>query len=88
MRLDLFLKVSRLVPRRPLARDMCDAGAVEVNGLRAKSARAIQAGDVISIRQRGRLTRVRVLEVPARQLSKAQAATVYETISVERYETD
>ncbi|MEW6212061.1 MAG: RNA-binding S4 domain-containing protein [Acidobacteriota bacterium] len=88
MRLDLFLKVSRLIPRRPLAQDMCEAGAVEVNGARAKSARPVRAGDVISIRQRGRITQVRVLEVPARQLSKAQAASVYEILRVERYETD
>jgi ribosomal 50S subunit-recycling heat shock protein len=88
MRLDLFLKVSRLVPRRTLAQEMCEAGAVEINGARAKSARLVHAGDVVSIRQRGRLTRVRVLEVPARQLSKAQAASVYEIIGVSRYETD
>jgi ribosomal 50S subunit-recycling heat shock protein len=88
MRLDLFLKVSRLVTRRTLAQEMCEGGAVEVNGIRAKSAREIRAGDVISLRQRGRITRVRVVEIPARQLSKTQAASVYEIISVERYDTE
>lgn len=88
MRLDIFLKLSRLVPRRTLARQMCEAGAVKLNGARAKSAREIRAGDQISLRQRGRITTVRVLEVPAKPPSKAQAATLYETIGIESYDTD
>ncbi|MCI0485585.1 MAG: RNA-binding S4 domain-containing protein [Blastocatellia bacterium] len=88
MRLDIFLKLSRLVPRRTLAQQMCEAGAVKLNGARAKSAREVRAGDLISLRQRGRITTVRVLEVPAKPPSKAQAATLYETIGVESYDTD
>ena len=86
MRLDVYLKLSRLVPRRTLAQQMCEAGAVRVNGSPAKSARDVRAGDELSIRQRGRITTVRVLDVPEKPLPKAQAASLYETVSVESYE--
>ena len=86
MRLDVYLKFSRLVPRRTLAQQMCEAGAVRVNGAPAKSARLVRAGDELAIRQRGRVTTVRVLDVPERPPSKAQAASLYETVSVESYE--
>jgi ribosomal 50S subunit-recycling heat shock protein len=88
MRLDLFLKMSRLVPRRTLAQQMCEAGAIKLNGARAKSAREVRAGDLIAIRQRGRITTVRVLDVPAKPPSKAQAPSLYEALSVEPYDTD
>lgn len=88
MRLDLYLKLSRLVPRRTLAQQMCEAGAVRLNGTPAKSAREVRVGDQISIRQRGRITTVRVVEVPLKPPPKAQAATLYETVGVESYDTD
>jgi ribosomal 50S subunit-recycling heat shock protein len=83
MRLDIFLKLSRLVPRRTLAQEMCEAGAVKLNALRAKSAREVRPGDLISIRQRGRITTVRVIDVPVRPPSKREAPSLYEIISVE-----
>jgi ribosomal 50S subunit-recycling heat shock protein len=88
MRLDLFLKLSRLVPRRTIAQQMCEAGAVRLNGTTAKSAREVRIGDEIAIRQRGRIITVRVVEVPLRPPPKAQAAALYETIGVESYDTD
>ncbi|HJQ24175.1 MAG TPA: S4 domain-containing protein [Blastocatellia bacterium] len=88
MRLDLFLKYSRLVPRRTVAQQMCEAGAVRLNGAPAKSAREVRVGDLLAIRQRGRLTSVRVAAVPLKAPAKAQAATLYETIGVESYETE
>jgi ribosomal 50S subunit-recycling heat shock protein len=86
MRLDIYLKLSRLVPRRTLAQQMCEAGAVRVNGAQAKSARDVHVGDELAIRQRGRITTVRVLDIPEKPPSKAQAPSLYETISVESYE--
>ena len=87
MRLDLFLKQSRLVPRRTVAQEICDAGAVKVNDAVGKPGRSISAGDVISLRQRGRLTTVRVLRIPERPPSKAEAAGLYEIVSVESYDS-
>ena len=87
MRLDQFLRASRLVVRRTVAQELCEAGAVEVNGAAARSSRAVRAGDRVSLRRRGRLVTVRVLELPAaRQTSRAAAATLYEVVSDVRAE--
>lgn len=88
MRLDIFLKQSRLVPRRTLAQQMCEAGAISLNGAPAKSSREVRAGDTLAIRQRGRITTARVLEVPARPPSKAQASSLYEIVGVAIYDPD
>jgi ribosomal 50S subunit-recycling heat shock protein len=84
MRLDLFLKVSRLVPRRAVAQALCDAGAVSVNGAAAKSSRALRPGDRITLRRRNRLLTVSVLALPAtRQPSRSEASNLYEILSDE-----
>ena len=49
MRLDKFLKVSRLIKRRTVANEACDAGRVSVNGKPAKAGYEVKVGDVISI---------------------------------------
>jgi ribosomal 50S subunit-recycling heat shock protein len=82
MRLDQFLRASRLVLRRTVAQELCEAGAVLVGGTAARSSRAVRAGDEITIARRERLLTVRVLAVPtARQTSKQEAATLYEVVS-------
>ena len=86
MRLDLFLKQSRIVPRRTVAQEMCDAGAVTLNGAPGKSGKSVAEGDTIAVRQRGKLTTVRVLRVPERPPSKADAASLYEVVSIKTYE--
>ena len=82
MRLDLFLKVSRLVPRRILAQEFCDANRVKVNGAAAKSSKEVKASDEIEIRRRNRVTRVSLLRIPdKKQFSKAAAEGLYRVIS-------
>ena len=82
MRLDLFLKASRLVPRRTVAQQLCDAGLVSVNGATAKSSRTLHVEDEITLRRRNHLLNVRVLALPAtRQTSKSDASSLYETLS-------
>ena len=82
MRLDLFLKASRLILRRTLAQEFCDAGRVQVNGLKAKSSREVKTGDEIEIRRHNRLLKVRILEIPStKQVSKQNAANLYEVLS-------
>jgi ribosomal 50S subunit-recycling heat shock protein len=82
MRLDLFLKASRLVLRRTVAQELCEAGAVLVNGASAKSSRALSVGDEITLRRRRRLLTVRVLAVPAhKQTSRAEAPQLYQILS-------
>ena len=82
MRLDLFLKVSRLCPRRTLAQELCDAGFVLLNGRPAKSAHAVKAGDEISIRRRDREIVARVLKMPpTRNVSRRDADQLVEIVS-------
>ncbi|HYP02168.1 MAG TPA: RNA-binding S4 domain-containing protein [Pyrinomonadaceae bacterium] len=85
MRLDQFLRASRLVLRRTVAQELCEAGAVLVNGAPARSSRAVRVGDEITLGRRERLLTARVLAVPtARQTSKHEAATLYEVVRDER----
>jgi len=79
MRLDLFLKASRLVLRRTIAQEICDAGAVRVNGSSAKSSKEIKVDDEITVRFRGRIISAKVLTVPVnKQVSKSLASTLIE----------
>jgi len=66
LRLDLFLKTSRLIKRRSVAKDICDAGCVQINGRMAKAGAMVQVGDMLTIDIRDRLMRVRVLRIPQR----------------------
>jgi ribosomal 50S subunit-recycling heat shock protein len=82
VRLDVFLKLSRLCPRRTLAQELCDAGFVLLNGRPAKSAHAVNAGDEINIRRRDREIVARVLEAPAtRNVSRHDAGQLVEIVS-------
>lgn len=82
MRLDLFLKASRLSPRRTVAQALCDAGAVSINGVPAKSSRAVHVRDEITLRRRNHLLTVRVLALPTtRQTARSDASSLYETLS-------
>lgn len=70
MRLDLFLKVTRLVKRRPLAKEVCDAGCVTRNGKPAKAGDDIAGGDRLVIDLANRHVEVEVLAEPPKQLRK------------------
>lgn len=83
MRLDLFLKVSRLIPRRSLAHQVCADGAISVNGHVAKSSRLVRVGDLIEWRQRHRVTAVKVARIPQLRPGKQEAAALYEPASVQ-----
>ena len=87
MRLDLFLKASRICPRRTVAQQLCDAGSVLVNGARAKSSHQVKPADEIVVRCRDKVSTFRVLSVPQRgQTSKQDARGLYELIDEETVE--
>jgi len=82
MRLDLFLRASRLVLRRTVAQELCEAGAVLVNGAAARASRSVRGGDEITVRRRGRALTVRVLTLPpSKQVSRADSSSLYELVS-------
>jgi len=84
VRLDLYLKATRLVIRRSVARQLCDAGRIRVNEQTGKASKEIKPDDEIEIRRGERRTVIRVLAVPhSKQVSKTQAASLFETISDE-----
>ena len=63
MRLDKYLKISRLIKRRTVANEACDAGRVLINDKPAKASAQVKSGDVIEIQFGGKNVRVEVLEV-------------------------
>lgn len=79
MRLDKYLKVSRLIKRRTVANEACDGGRVSVNGTPAKASRDVKPGDVIEVRMGARALRVEVLSV-AENTSKADAPAMYREV--------
>ncbi len=89
MRLDHFLRASRLCVRRTLAQELCAAGAVTVNGATARSARTVRVGDEITLRRRDRQLTVRVSAVPqTRQTSRHDAPDLYEILNDITLSTD
>ena len=79
MRLDKYLKVSRLIKRRTVANEACDGGRVLVNGTQAKASRDVKAGDRIEIRYGARSICVEVVSVEETR-SKDDAAAMYREV--------
>ncbi|MDY2789868.1 MAG: RNA-binding S4 domain-containing protein [Lachnospiraceae bacterium] len=77
MRLDKYLKVSRLIKRRTVANEACDAGRVLVNDKAVKASYNVKVGDVIEIQFGNRSVKVRVLQI-AETVKKEQAESMYE----------
>ena len=76
MRLDKYLKVSRLIKRRSVANEACDNERVSVNGKPAKASYAVKTGDVIEIRYGERRVRVKVMAV-SEHAKKEDAGAMY-----------
>lgn len=79
MRLDKYLKVARIIKRRTVANDACDASHVSVNGRPAKASYDVKINDVIEVGFGGRTLRVRVLAVKE-TVGKNEAPLLYEVI--------
>lgn len=79
MRLDKFLKVSRIIKRRTVANDVCDAGRVTVNGRDAKPGTKLKVGDVVSIKFGNGTVTFRVKEL-SETVRKDDAQSLYELI--------
>ena len=78
MRLDLFLKWSRVILRRTLAEETCDAGRVTVNGQEASAGRVVRVGDAISVRLPRRQLSFRVRSIPSHAPGKEGASEMIE----------
>ena len=80
MRLDKFLKVSRLIKRRTVANDVSDQGRVFVNGNPAKPSKQLKEGDIIKIEHYNKSVSVKILKIPEGNISVQEAASLYEEI--------
>lgn len=80
MRVDKFLKVSRLIKRRAVANEACDQGRVTVNGKTVKASYDIKEGDVMEIKLGERVIKVRVVNI-AEHVLKNDASSLYEVIN-------
>lgn len=79
MRLDKFLKVSRVIKRRTVAKEICEAGKIAVNGRPAKAGHEVKAGDTLDIRFGNRQMKVEILEI--RETVRAdQADSLYKVL--------
>ena len=77
MRLDKFLKVSRLIKRRTVANKVSEQGRIYVNGILAKPAKQLKEGDIITIVQADAEIKVKITRVPTGNVSVQEASTLY-----------
>jgi ribosomal 50S subunit-recycling heat shock protein len=79
MRLDKYLKVTRVIKRRTIANEVCDAGRVSINGRPAKPSAEVRPGDILEIAFGSGKSRIRVLAVKE-TVRKDEAADLYEIL--------
>lgn len=88
MRLDLFLKQTGLIRRRPIAKLMCDGGKVARNGQLAKPSDEVRGGDTLALDFGTRRIEVEIVAVPAGSVPKARRDEFYRLTSEEKIEDD
>ena len=86
MRIDKFLKVSRIIKRRTLAKEVCDGDRVSINGKRAKAGTEVKPGDMVAIDFGRRQLTVQIIEV-REQVRAAEAKELYE-VKAETFKTE
>ena len=64
MRLDKFLKVSRVIKRRPVANEVCDSQRVSINGKIAKASTTVKVGDIIEIKFGDKISKFEIVQIP------------------------
>ena len=67
MRIDKFLKLSRVIKRRTVANDACDSGRISVNGKVAKASLEVKEGDIVEIRFGDKVSKFEILQIPTSQ---------------------
>ena len=82
MRLDKYLKISRIIKRRTVANEAAGLGRVQINGKVAKASSEVKEGDVLTLLMGGKHMRVKVLSVQE-HAAKAEASSMYEVLPEE-----
>ena len=87
MRLDKFLKLTRLVKRRPVANTLCDAGRVSLDGKVAKASTTVSAGQLVELHFGNRYIKAKILGLPNKALgNQEEAAEFVQIITSQRLE--
>ena len=88
MRLDKFLKVSRIIKRRPVAKLVCDNKKIKINGKVVKSSSEVKVGDTLEIEYFNRYIKAKVVDVPQGNVGKAEASDLIEILETKKIETN
>ncbi len=88
MRLDKFLKASRIIKRRPVAKAVCDSGRILVNDQPAKAGKELHEGDILQANLNSRILICKILSIPTGNVRAADASSLYEVISEETIDRD
>ncbi|BAH05184.1 RNA-binding S4 domain-containing protein [Clostridium kluyveri] len=80
MRLDKYLKVSRIIKRRTIAKEACEGGRVTINGKMAKPSTEVKEGDIIEIKYANRSLKAKILDIQ-NHVKKEEVQNMYEIIS-------
>ncbi|MBN1355309.1 RNA-binding S4 domain-containing protein [bacterium] len=80
MRLDKFLKVSRLIKQRLRAKELCDQGSVQINGADAKPAYSVKEGDTITLTAGDRVMTAVVIKLPRESVSRKEAGDLIRVV--------
>ena len=80
MRIDQYLKMTRIIKQREAAKKACDRGQIFIGEHPAKPSRGVQVGDRITLNLANRRMEIEVLEIPAGNVSKARSTTLYTLI--------
>ncbi len=83
MRIDQYLKKTRIIKQRESAKKACDRGQILIEEHRVKPSRGVQVGDRITLNLANRRVEIEVLEIPAGNVSKARSTMLYNLISGE-----
>jgi len=87
MRLDQFLKASRIIKRRTVAKAVCDDDRVMVNDSPAKAGKEIHEGDIIRLKLKSKILTCQVLTIPLRNVSISEASSLYKILSEDNIES-
>ena len=85
MRLDKFLKVSRLIKRRTVANEVCTQGRVFINGKPAKPSTQVKVNDLITIEYANKTVSAKVLIVPTKNVSIQESKELYKIVEKKQY---
>ncbi|RWZ51261.1 RNA-binding S4 domain-containing protein [Halobacillus fulvus] len=86
MRLDKFLKISRLIKRRTLAKEVADQGRISINGNQSKAASKVAVGDELTIQFGQKILTIEIKELKE-NVTKDEASSLYEVKNEERVQT-